>query len=161
MRFRFLTLATALCAAGLSAAPSGGTLAVGQVLDDSMGKSVNGWLHMQGSMYTTRSTKNSVTTETQACCVAVLKRGTSYIVARTEVMARNPTGGVIKERIASLRRIDARPGEDLIDCSLFSLNLALSLKNEKTRMVRSVVVDDGGLAVIEWKDTDGRCSLGD
>ena len=129
-----------------------------QVLDDTLGKTVKGWLHSSGSMYGKSETKGEVTTTRLDCCVAVFSKGRSYIVALTEPVTRSPTGGVIKEKIVALKRIDARPGEVQEECSLFGLNLGLTLRNPKTMMARSVVIDNGGFAVLEWKDTFRNCA---
>lgn len=161
---RLILAATLLCAAPLAAKPAKPSLPVspqgivmGQVLNDTLGKTVNGWLHFQGSTYGTSETKDYVTTTRIDCCVAVFSKGRSYIVALTQPLARNPTGGVIKEKVVALKRIDARPGEVQEECSLFTLNLGLTLRNPKTMMARSVVIDNGGFAVLEWKDTFRQC----
>lgn len=158
MRISALFAAAALLTAPALAAPPAPAITAGQVLDDTLGKVVNGWLHLQGSMYMTYSTSDAVTTGTLDCCIAVFSKGRSYIVARTEPVERNAQGGVIKERVMALKRLDARPGEVQEECSLYTLNLALTLRNPKTMMARSVVVDQGGLSVLEWKDAAGNCA---
>lgn len=166
MRTRALIFAAALLTAvtpstakptnpPLPVAPQG--IVVGQVLNDTLGKTVNGWLHSSGSMYGTSETKGEVTTTRLDCCIAVFSKGRSYIVALTEPVARNANGGVIKEKVVALKRIDARPGEVQEECGLFGLNLGLTLRNPKTMMARSVVIDNGGFAVLEWKDTFRNC----
>ena len=160
--FALLAAVAAPSAAQPSAeAPADDTIRLGQVLDDTLGTSVNGWQHSRGSMYTIRETADGVTTEKLTCCVAEFHRENSYIVAVTEPLARNPDGGVIKERVIALVRLDAGPDESYSECGLFGLNLGLSLKDEKTGMVRSVVIDQGGLQTFEWKDSEGRCGYGD
>jgi hypothetical protein len=161
---RMILAAILLSAAPVAAKPAKPPLAVppqgivvGQVLNDTMGKTVNGWLHFQGSMYGTSETKDEITTTRLDCCIAVFSKGRSYIVALTEPIERNGKGGVIKEKVVAIKRLDARPGEVQEECSLFNLNLGLTLRNPKTMMARSVVIDNGGFAVLEWKDTFRQC----
>lgn len=164
MRHRLIVLAGAmLAAAPLLAKPAKAPLpapaiAVGQVLNDTLGKSVNGWLHGQGAMFSRTETKGNVTTASLDCCIAVFSRGHSYIIARTEPLARNPDGGVIREKVATVERIDLRSGEIETECSLFSLQIVFSVRNPKTNQVRSVFVDNGALALLEWHDTANRCA---
>lgn len=132
-------------------------IAVGQVLNNTLGKTVNGWLHNQGSMFGTSETKDSVTTIKLDCCIAVFSKGNSFIVARTEPLARNPAGGVIREKVIAVQRIDLRPGEVETQCSLFVLDLVVSVRNPKSGWVRSVVVSEGTLGLLEWRDNSGRC----
>ena len=139
----------------LPVAPQG--IVVGQVLNDTLGKTVNGWLHSSGSMYGTSETKDHITTTRLDCCIAVFSKGRSYIVALTEPVTRSANGGVIKEKVVAIKRLDAQPGEVQEECSLFNLNLGLTLRNPKTMMARSVVIDNGGFAVLEWKDTFRQC----
>lgn len=146
----------ALLGAAPAPAPS---IPIGLVLDDTLGKTVKGWFHAQGTMFSVSKTKDGVTTSELDCCIAVFTRAKSYIVARTEPLARNATGGVIKEKVVAVRRIDTRPGELEMVCSLYSLQTAISLKNRKTNMVRSIVVDEGALGLLEWKDSEGRCGI--
>jgi hypothetical protein len=165
MRIKALVITALVLAAGpLAAKPAKPPLplapqaiVVGQVLNDTLGKTVNGWLHASGSMFGTAETKGEVTTTRLDCCIAVFSKGRSYIVALTEPVARNSAGGVIKEKVVALKRIEARPGEVQEECSLFNLNLGLTLRNPKTMMARSVVIDNGGFAVLEWKDTFRNC----
>lgn len=153
-RLPILFVATAL----FGAAPAPG-IRVGLVLDDTLGKTVNGWLHTQGSMFNVTRHKDGVSTVDLDCCIAVFSKGRSTIVARTVPLAKNATGGVIKERITDLRRIDLRPGETEMGCGLFTLNLVYSVKNPKTGNVRSIVVDEGGLGTLDWKDDQNRCGV--
>jgi hypothetical protein len=139
----------------LAVAPQG--IVVGQVLNDTLGKTVNGWLHSSGSMFGTSETKGEVTTTRLDCCIAVFSKGRSYIVALTEPVTRSANGGVIKEKVVAIKRLDARPGEVQEECGLFNLNIGLTLRNPKTMMARSVVIDNGGFAVLEWKDTFRNC----
>jgi hypothetical protein len=157
MRTKLILVAAAILAVPAMAAPPASTIKVGQVLDDSLGKTVNGWLHTLGSMFSSYETKGDVTTGKLDCCIAMLTKGRSYIVARTEPLARNATNGVIKEKVIGVQRIDLRPGEVETLCSLFSLQIVFSVRNPKTNQVRSVVVDEGKLATLEWHDTNQRC----
>ncbi len=144
-----------------AAAPPPPPIPVGQVIDDGLGKTISGWLYAQGSLYHKRETKGEVTTEAYECCIALFSWGKHYTVARTEALARTPTGGVTRERVTQTFRLTVRPGEIEMECWLYSLNVALSLKNPATGMVRSVIVDNETIALLEWKDSDGRCSSGD
>lgn len=163
MRTRLTVLAAGLVLAALPAAaqkkpaPAATEIAVGQVLDDTLGKTVNGWTHNTGSMFTRYEARNGVTIEKLDCCVAVFNRGNSYIVARTQPLARTPTGGVIRERVIAVKRLDLRPGEIETLCDLFNLDLALSVRNPTTNWVRSVVISYGEIQMLEWRDTSGRC----
>ena len=165
---RGLFLALLLGAAPLTAKPAKPAvppppppIPVGQVIDDGLGKTISGWLYAQGSLYHKRETKGEVTTEAYECCIALFSRGKHYTVARTEALAKTPTGGVTRERVTQTFRLTVRPGEIEMECWLYSLNVALSLKNPATGMVRSVIVDNETIALLEWKDSDGRCSSGD
>lgn len=158
MRNSLTALIVLLAAPALAATPAPG-ITVGQVLDDTLGKPVNGWLHTQGSMFTSFETKDGVRTGKLDCCIAVFRKGRSYIVARTEPLAHNAKGGVIKEKVVAIKRLDMRPGEVETMCELFSLQLELSVHNPKTRMVRSVVVENGALGLLEWLDTSGQCGF--
>jgi hypothetical protein len=162
---RFMLAAVLLSAAPLMAKPAKPPLpvpppgiAVGQVLNDTLGKTVNGWLHFSGSMYGTSETKDEVTTTRLDCCISLFSKKRSYIVALTDPIERNGKGGVIKEKIVAIKRIEALPGEVQEECSLFNLNVGLTLRNPKTMMARSVVIDNGGFAVLEWKDTFRNCA---
>lgn len=163
MRTSLTVLAAGLALAAGSAlaqnkpAPAAQTIAVGQVLQDTLGKTVNGWTHNIGSMFMRYETRDGVTTGTLDCCVAVFNRGNSYIVARTQPLARTPNGGVIRERVIAVKRIELRPGEIETLCDLFNLDLALSVRNPKTKWVRSVVISHGEIQMLEWRDTSGRC----
>lgn len=156
-----LALAASPAAGQKKAAPAAADIAVGQVLNDTLGKTVNGWLHTTGSLYARRVTKDYVTTETLECCVSVLKRGNRYIVARTEAVTRNPDGGVIKERVLSTHKLTARPGEVEIDCSLIGQSAFLTLQETKTGWLRSVVLNGDAFITVSWKDPGGFCSYGD
>lgn len=131
---------------------------VGQILNDTLGKTVRGWNHFQGSMYYKSETKDGVTTSKLDCCIAVFSQGRSYIVALTAPVERKANGAVIKEKVIAIKRLDARPGELQEECSLYNLNLGLTLRNPKNRMARSVVVDNGGFSVLEWRDSAGSCA---
>lgn len=156
-----LMLAAAPAQAQQRKGPAAQDIAVGQVLDDTLGKTVNGWQHTSGSLYEKRETKDYVTTETMECCVAVFNRGNRYIVARTEAVTRNPTGGVIKERVLSIDRLSARPGEVEVDCSLIGQRAFLTLHDPKTGWLRSVVLNGDAFVTVTWKDPGGFCSFGD
>lgn len=167
MRTRVIVLAAGL-ALGASPAlaqkkptPAPVGITVGQVLDDTLGKTVNGWLHTSGSLYAKRETKDYVTTETMECCVAVFNRGNRFIVARTEAVTRNPTGGVIKERVLATHRLTARPGEVETDCSLIGQSAFLTLQDPKTGWLRSVVLSGDAFITVTWKDPGSFCSYGD
>ncbi len=136
-------------------------IVVGQVLDDTLGKTVNGWTHTTGSLYAKRETKDYVTTETMECCVAVFKRGNRYIVARTEALTRNPNGGVIKQRVLATHRLTMQPGEVEIDCSLVGQAAFLTVQNPKTGWLRSVVLNGDRLITVTWKDPGEFCYYGD
>ncbi|HEX4847515.1 MAG TPA: hypothetical protein VFV30_05190 [Novosphingobium sp.] len=151
-----LLLAAPALAQRAAPAPAG-TIAVGQVLNDTLGKVVNGWTHNVGAMFKRYETRDGVTTGTLDCCVAVFSRGSSYIVARTEPLARTANGGVIREKVIAVQRLDLRPGEIETTCDLFNLDIAMSVRNPKTNWVRSVVISYGEIQMLEWRDTSNRC----
>jgi hypothetical protein len=159
MRTKLLIAVAMLLAVPALAAPPAPSIKVGQVLDDTLGKTVNGWEHTQGSMFTSFEFKNGVQTGKLDCCIAVFRKARSFMVALTEPVARNKTGGVIKEKVLAVLRIDLRPGEEEMSCGLFSLQIILSVKNPKTNWVRSVIVDQSALGMLEWRDTKGQCGI--
>ena len=142
----------------IGAAPAPG-ITIGTVLDDSLGKTVRGWLHASGSMYDVFERNGNVIKIKSDCCIAILTKGNSYIIAQTVPLKRLPNGGVIKEKIIDLRRIDLRPGEEGMACNLYGLQIVFSVLNPKTRMARSVVVDGKKLSLLEWKDSERRCFI--
>lgn len=159
--FGGLALAAAPLQAQQKPAPPAGDIAVGQVLDDTLGKTVKGWMHTSGNLYHKRETKDFVTTETLECCVSVFTRGNRYIIARTEAVTRNPDGGVIKERVLSTYRLTARHGEVEILCSLIGQTAFVTLHDPKTGWLRSVVMNGDEFVTVTWKDPGGYCSFGD
>lgn len=156
-----LALAASPVVAQKKPAPAATDIAVGQVLDDTLGKTVNGWIHASGYLYAKRETKDYVTTETMECCVSVFNRGNRYVVARTEAVTRNRDGGVIKERVLATHKLTARPGEVEIDCSLIGQTAFLTLRDPKTGWLRSVVLSGDTFVTVTWKDPGGYCSYGD
>lgn len=156
-----LVLAVSPASAQRTTVPATSDIVVGQVLDDTLGKTVNGWNHASGHLYAKRETADYVTTETMECCVAVFNRGSRYIVARTEAVTRNSDGGVIKERVLATHRITARPGEAEIDCSLIGQTAFLTLKDPRTGWLRSVVLNNDTFVTVTWKDPGDFCSYGD
>lgn len=147
---------SALVLLGASPAPAPG-IKPGLVLNDTLGQTVNGWLHASGAMFTVLKNRNGVWIREDDCCVATFQKGQSYIIARTLPLTRSPNGGVIKERVLETRRIDVRPGEEGVGCNAFGLQFHMSLKNPKTLAVRSVVIHDGKLGLLEWKDNGNYC----
>ncbi|HOB14598.1 MAG TPA: hypothetical protein PK680_03065 [Novosphingobium sp.] len=168
MQTRFFILAlAAVVAAPLSAKPAVKPSAdtgihEGQILDDVSGKTVNGWQSKGGAMYPVKPGEGQAPGDAYACCVALFQKGNTFAVARTEPLERNPDGGVIKERVITVMKITALPGEEETMCEGLPTYHALSLKNEKTGMVRSVTVDPAGEMKLEtWKDAKGQCGYGE
>lgn len=145
----------------LGAAPAPG-ISIGLEITEGLGKTINGWLYQNGSMFTRFDTRNQITTGRLDCCVAMFVKGRSFIVARTQPLTRAANGGVIKEKVIATKRLEARPGEEQSECDLLGIDMGLSLRNAKTAWVRSVVITrSGDLDYLEWKDTGNRCYLGD
>lgn len=165
MKNRLLLLATALLAtAPLDAKPAARRAAVdngiyiGQILVDANGKVINGWQSKGGAMYQTRPGAGLAPGDAYECCIHLFQKGSKYIVARTVAVERASDGGVIKERVAAMARITAQRGEEETTCEGTGSYLALSLKNERSGMVRSIVVSPKGeLSELLWKDSKGLC----
>lgn len=156
-----LALASSPLQAQRKPPPPVGDISVGQILDDTLGKTVNGWLHSSGTLYAKRETRDFVTTETLECCVAIFNRGNRYIIARTEAVTRSPDGGVIKERVLSTYRLTARPGEVEVLCSFIGQTAFLTLQDPKTSWLRSVVLNGDEFVTVTWQDPGDYCSYGD
>lgn len=132
-------------------------VAVGQVITSASDEPVAGWRRFSGAMFAARATASGVTTETLACCVVVLMKGGDYVVARTEAVERNARGGVVSERVLGAYSLTRSAAETPVECGLFWISPAFSLKDKTTQMVRSVVVTDKGFETLTWKDPDRRC----
>jgi hypothetical protein len=149
-------------AAALSAPPGAATdIAVGQVIANEPGQTLNGWTHNGGGLYPLRRTQNYVTTETSECCYAHFQKGNEHLVLVTSSLARKPTGGELASRVVRRFKIRQQPGEQTVSCSLLWIDPALSLYNESTKMVRSVVITGDQFTVVSWKDDIHGCVLGD
>lgn len=142
-------------------APSAGGIAVGQVLDNLLTKTVNGWLQFGIMSYPKRVTRGYVTSETMECCVVLYQRGNSYIVARAAPVLRSPQGEVKRFRIEALHRLTARPDEEQVECRLPGNWTFLTLKDPKTGWLRSVVMDRDAFVSVTWQDPGSYCSYGD
>ena len=109
-----------------------------------------------------RRTANYTTTETMECCAAIFERGNSVLIARTVPIARNDRGGVLAERIVEILKVERQPNEiSVADCSLLWILPTWTLLNERTKVVRSIVVTTDGIEQISWIDERGSCYLGE
>ena len=146
----------ALAPPGAGAQPRG-SLAKGQLIRGQQDETIGGWLWSAGGLYATRTTRDHVTTEAQACCFALLTRGDQITVARTVAVETNARGGVTLQRVLDTMTIRRAAAEDVVDCGPLWIVPALSLKDRRTKLVRSVVVADAGFSLLTWKDGAGTC----
>jgi hypothetical protein len=116
---------------------------------------------MGGGYYSNRSTQGHVTTEIDVCCYEVFQRGTSILIARTEPVARREKGGVIAERVLATMTITKRFTEIEGMCSLLWIKPALSLYDNRTKTVRSVIINGNDFVTMSWSDPGGYCGFGD
>lgn len=135
-------------------------IAVGQVIGNEVNQVINGWTSLGGGHYARRTTANFVTTEVSVCCYSIFEKGDEYLLARSEPIARNPRGGVLAERIEAIYRIKRKPTEEITMCNILWLDLALSLYDNRSGMVRSIVVTEEGFEPVTWKGSGEACELG-
>jgi DNA-binding beta-propeller fold protein YncE len=143
------------------AAQTENTIKAGQVIGGEPGQTINGWTQVSGGLYPHRVTSNFVTKEVYDCCQSVFRRGNAYLVTRGEAVAKKPTGGVDAERILATMTIIKRASETAAECSILWLNPALSLYDEKTKVVRSVIISGDEFVTLTWTDNNNFCDLGD
>ena len=83
------------------------------------------------------------------------------LVVKTEALTRDAKGEPLTERVQRKLWVTKRPNEVVADCQIFWVTTQLSLVDIKTDAVRSVVVDNGELALFNWRDANGDCAYGD
>ena len=153
----FASAAAALVLGGAAQAQPVRAPAAGDVVDTGTGQSVGGWRSLGGGLYPRRVDRNQVTTETLGCCFQVFQRGRTFLVARTVAVTRDAQGGVVSARIAAVTTLTAGPDEEHTSCSLLWITPELSLRDRRTGMVRSVVIQDGRFVTLAWRDPGSFC----
>lgn len=145
----------------IHARPNEAELKVGQVIGSENGQIINGWEHVGGGMIPRRVTADYVTKETLDCCFVIFQKQQSTLIARTTPVAKNPTGGILAERIEEIVKLDAKPGEIGVgDCSILWISPAWTLVNEQTKLARSAIVTTDGIRMLSWVDDDSTCFSG-
>ena len=144
-----------------AAAQSSGELSIGQVFGSEIGQVINGWTELGGFHYQIRNTQNNVTTETSACCVTMFRRGSVFLFAQTEPIARRASGGVEAERIIRMKKFVIQTNERDAVCSHMLISPILSFYNIQTKIVRSIVLSGNDFVQIRWFDDDQQCHHGD
>lgn len=94
------------------------------------------------------------------CCVGVYEKGANLLVLKTVIASRAADSRPLTHRIERIMTLTRRPGEELAYCSIVWLTPVASLWNEKTSLVRSVVIDNGQLAIFTFVDNGRNCHLG-
>jgi hypothetical protein len=154
-----------------AAAQSSGELSIGQVVGNEIGQVINGWSQVGGSQYHIRKTQNYVTTETfdyvttetLACCVMTFRRGSVFLFAQSEPIARRASGGVEAVRIINIKKFVIPTNELQTDthCSLMWITPIMSFHNNQTKIVRSIVLSGNEFVQIRWFDPGPYCGHGD
>jgi hypothetical protein len=83
------------------------------------------------------------------------------LVLRTEPVARDARGKPLTERIVRSKWITRRQSESITDCQLLYLSPQLSLFDNNTEAIRSVVMDNGEFVIVSWRDPGSYCTFGD
>src|SRR5687768_12845241 len=119
MRIFLFVSSIAMGTLGATAVAQGSeAISIGVEIRHGENQSINGWEKVGGTLYQSRTHANYITTERSECCVATFQKGDSFILAATVALARNPTGGVIAERVVRTFRIDQEADEIHADCTL-------------------------------------------
>jgi hypothetical protein len=135
-------------------------LAVGTVID-SNAETISGWRKLYGFDYTKRNQLEGKVEETEECCYAVFEKGMALLVVRTEAASRGTGSKPLTERIVRSKWITRRPDETVTDCQILWIAPQLSLFDNKTEAIRSVVIENGELVLISWRDPGTYCAHGD
>lgn len=136
-------------------------LAVGTVISSSVEAPVGSWRPLYRSTWAKRVQHGNSVTETQECCIAVYEKGMALLVLRTEPVTRNSAGEPLTERIVRSKWVTRRASETVTDCQIVSISPQLSLYDNKTGAIRSVVIDNGEFIIIQWRDPASYCAFGD
>lgn len=162
LKLRFLLAFLLALLSGHGALAQGQTdLTVGQVIGNNVGQVVNGWTQVGGSQYQSRETRNYVTVEGYACCVAVFRNGDTYLFAATSPIAKTASGGVEAERIVAIRKIAIPRAETPVSCSLLWIDPAASFSSGPGKQIRSVIFTGADFVEIRWFDPGKYCDYGD
>ncbi len=171
MSWRLLGLSAALLLAAPLAAKTparrpapapDSALALGTVIASGDNVTVAGWRELWQADYVTRAySPSSEIIETPHCCIRVFGKGNALLVLKTDPVSRDASGKPLTERIERRLWVTKRPGEIFADCAIFWINTQLSLVDEKTDAVRSVVFADGELQLFTWRGTGSHCAFGD
>lgn len=136
-------------------------LVEGQIIDSADNVTIGGWRKLWKADYAVRTHAGRVTTEAEQCCVSVFGKGNALLVIKSEAASRDAKGDPLTERIQRKLWVTKRPGEVIADCQIFWINTQLSLVDDKTDAVRSVVVEDGELVLLNWRGSGSHCAFGD
>ena len=136
-------------------------LAVGTVVASNDVTFIGGWRRVYGSTYAKRRFIESAVEEVQECCFAVFDKGNAVLVLRTEAVSRDAGGKPLTERIVRAKWITRKPGETITDCQLLWISPQLSLYDNKSAAIRSVVIENGEFVIVSWRDPGSYCSHGD
>ena len=153
-----LTLASALAA---KPAPTPDRALAESVVISSNAETVGGWRKVYGSTYTKRRQTDLAVEETQECCFAVFDKGNAVMVVRTEAASRDAAGKSFTERIVRSKWITRKPSETITDCQLLWIAPQLSLYDDLSGAIRSVVIENGEFVIVSWRDPGSYCSFGD
>ena len=88
-------------------------------------------------------------------------KGNAVLVLRTEAASRDASGNPLTERMVRSKWITPKPSETITDCQLLWISPQLSLYDNKSEAIRSVVIENGEFAVVSWRDPGSSCSHGD
>tara|TARA_R110000824_G_scaffold62111_5_gene164674 strand:- start:82 stop:543 length:462 start_codon:yes stop_codon:yes gene_type:complete len=146
---------------GAASAEPSKDIYIGQIFGNEQGQVINGWKHNGGGLYQSRTYMNSVTTEKSICCYATFEKDETILIARTEAVARKDSGGVLAERVLATMLLKPLKTEIGIDCSLLWITPVLSFYDEKTELIRSVVISGDDFVTITWSDPGFYCDHGD
>lgn len=137
-------------------------LAPGTIIPSANDVVLGGWRLVYRGHYTKRDQRSpQALTESMECCFATFEKGNAVLVARTEVVSRNAQGEPATERIRATKWITRKRDESITDCQLLWISPQLSLYDNKTEAIRSVVIENGEFVVIQWRDPGSYCSFGD
>ena len=137
------------------------TLAEGTVISSRDDAVIGGWRRIYGATYAKRIRRDQSVEEVEECCFAVFDKGNATLVLRTEAVSRDSSGRVLSERIVRSKWITRKPSETITDCQILWISPQLSLYDNKTEAIRSVVIANGEFVVISWRDPGSSCSHGD
>ena len=154
-------LAMAALAIPFAALADERALAVGTVISSNDDTIIGGWRRVYGSTYAKRRQAGEAVEEAQECCFAVFDKGHAVLVLRTEAVSRDAGRTMLTERIVRAKWITRKPSETITDCQLLWISPQLSLYDNKSEAIRSVVIETGEFVIVSWRDPGSYCSHGD